>query len=125
MRKETVAIAAFLAGNGCSDGATEWTPQQVAYYVGVLLWKWHDHEKLWRGGLSSDRPSLTDVSEGTFMSNKRAKMHEFGVARSVPNETPFVELTFRPAAAPSTPGGDDGPSLALVFWRVCVNGTSF
>ena len=112
MKAGAAAIVAFLAGSGCSDGVTEWTPQQIAYYVGVLLHKWYDSEKLWRNGLSSDRLSLTDVSEGVFMSNIRAKMHEFGVARAVPDETPFIELTFRPAAAPRTPGGDGGGSPA-------------
>ena len=112
MKVGTQAIVVFLAGSGCSDGVTEWTPQQIAYYVGVLLHKWYDTEKLWRNGLSADRLSLTDVSEGTFMTNMRAKMHEFGVARAVPDETPFTELTFRPAAAPRTPGGEEGGSAA-------------
>ena len=112
MKAGTSAIVVFLAGSGCSDGVTEWTPQQIAYYVGLLLHKWYDTEKLWRNGLSPDRLSLADVSEGVFMTNIRAKIHEFGISRAVPVETPFTELTFRPAAAPRTPGGDEGGSAA-------------
>ena len=104
----TAAIVEFLDGSGTSDGFTKWTPQQEAWYVGILLWRWHDLEQLWRSNLSATRLSLAEVATSQWMVDRRLKMHELGVSRPVPRETPFTELAFgggsvaqAPAAAPA------------------------
>ena len=97
------AIVTFLNGSGTSDGFTKWTPQQEAWYVGTLLWRWYDLEQLWRSNLSTTRLSLTEVAASQWMVDRRLKMHELGVSRPVPRETPYIELTMGGGSTARTP----------------------